>query len=330
MSMLVPIVVLGGLGAALGIGLAVAARVFAVEEDPRVDLLVDALPGANCGACGYPGCSGYAKALAAGEAETNLCSPGGNDTVAKVAEILGVEATVMVEKVALVHCAGTRTLAPERSTYLGPQDCRTAALVTGGSKACAWGCLGFGSCVDVCPEHAIEMVDGLAHVRQERCTGCGLCVKACPRDIIELVPKDRSVHVLCSSKDPGKMVKGVCKVGCIACKLCTRQDKQTFQMAGDLARVDYENGKDVPTAAMVCTPGAIWNRDEYDLVAFLTDPTTRSDLKSAQKAYKEAERAKKKAAKEKKAAAEKAKKEADDAKADEKPDAKTEKPGGGE
>ena len=298
MSMLVPILVLGGIGAVLGIGLAVASRVFAVEEDPRVEQLLEVLPGANCGACGYPGCSGYAKGLSAGQADLTLCAPGGNATVKLVANILGVEAVAMVEKVALVRCAGTTAMAPDRSTYVGPMDCRTAALVAAGNKECRWGCLGLGSCATVCEDDAIDFVDGIAFVHPDRCIGCKRCLKECPRDLIEMVPKDRKVHVLCSSKDPGKVTKSACKVGCIACKLCTKRDKVTFQMDGDVARIDYDNGKDVPEAAMVCTPGSIWNQDSCDLVTWLTDPEARTSFKKEQKAFKEAEKAAKKAAKE--------------------------------
>ena len=301
MSILVPILVLGGIGAVLGVGLAVASRVFAVQEDPRVGLLLDALPGANCGGCGYPGCSGFAKALAGGQADITACSPGGNATVKLIANILGVEAVSVVETVALIKCAGGRGVAPTRSEYHGPLDCRTAALVAGGNKACRWGCLGFGSCAEACKDDAIAYTDdGLYYVIRDRCIACKACVKACPRGLIEMVPKDRTVHILCSSKDSGKVTKAACEVGCIACKLCVRQDKEVFQMNGDLATIDYSRGKDVPDAAMVCTPGAIWDRSRYpDQLAWFTSPEARELLKKDQKAFKEAEKAKKAAAKEK-------------------------------
>lgn len=299
MSIVIPILVLGGIGAFLGVGLAVASRVFAVQEDPRVEQLVDALPGANCGACGQPGCSGYAKALASGQVEITLCSPGGNATVGAIARILGVEAVSVVETVALVKCAGGRRVAPARSEYYGPMDCRTAVLVSGGNKACRWGCVGFKSCAAACKDDAIGFTeDGLAYVIRSRCIACKACVKACPRDLIEMVPKDRTVHILCSSKDSGKITKAACSVGCIACKLCVRQDKDSFVMDGELARVDYAKGKDVPEAAMQCTPGAIWDAARYpDQIAFLSKESARELLKSDQKAFKEAEKAKKAAAK---------------------------------
>jgi len=310
MSMLVPILVLSGIGAVMGVGLAVASRVFAVEEDPRVEQIVDVLPGANCGACGYPGCSGFAKALAQKEGDITACAPGGNATVKLVAGILGVEAQEVVEKVALVKCAGTERVAPDRSRYVGPMDCKTAVMVTGGPKECRWGCIGLGSCAAVCQDDAIDFVNGIAYVIRDSCIACNRCVSECPRDLIEMVPKDRRVHVLCSSKDPGKVTKSVCKVGCIACKLCNRKDKTTFEMDGDLARVNYAEGKDVPAAALVCTPGTIWDMDAYELIPWLTDPEAREHLKKEQKAYKEAEKAKKKAEKEAKA------KEAKEAKGD--------------
>ena len=307
MSVLVPILVLGGIGAVLGVGLAWASRVFAVLEDPRVEALGDILPGANCGACGYPGCSGYAKALADG-AEVTLCSPGGNATVKDIAQILGVEAVAVVEKVALIKCAGGRTVAPDRSVYIGLRDCKSAVLVSAGNKECRWGCVGFGSCADVCNDNAIGFTDdGLAYVIAENCIACKNCVKACPRDLIEMVPKDRKVHVLCSSQDPGKNTKASCQVGCIACKLCERRDKASFSIVNNNAVVNYaQDGKDVPAAALVCTPGAIWDMDFCDQLPWLTDPAARERHKQAQADFKAAERAERDAAK-KKAAAAKAK-----------------------
>jgi electron transport complex protein RnfB len=318
MSMLLPILVLGGLGAVMGVGLAVAARVFAVQVDPRVEALADILPGANCGACGYPGCSGYAKGLVAG-VDVTLCSPGGNATVKDIASILGVEAVAVVEKVALVKCAGGRDVAPDRSEYMGPQDCRTAVLVSAGNKDCRWGCIGLGSCADVCDDDAVAFTaDGLAYITPELCIACSRCVKACPRDLIEMVPKDRKVHILCSSQDPGKNTKAVCSVGCIACKLCTKRDTSSIEMATGHAKVLYgEGSQDVPVAALVCSPGSVWDMDVYERQAWLTDPEARVQLKAQQTEFKAAERAAKQAAKKKAAEAKAAAAKADEAKADE-------------
>ncbi len=320
MSMLVPILVLSGLGATLGVGLAVAAKYLAVTEDPRVEALVDILPGANCGACGYPGCSGYAKGLVEG-VDVTLCAPGGNDTVKAIADILGVAAVEMVPKTALIKCAGGRNVAPDRSLYVGPQTCRSAVLVGGGNKDCRWGCIGLGDCAEVCEDDAIAFTDdGLAYVLADVCIACSRCVKACPRDLIEMVPKDRKVHVLCSSHDPGKNTKTVCQVGCIACKLCARRDKATFIIEDFNASVKYgEGSQDAPVAALVCTPGAVWDANEYTQLEWLTDPSKREHLKERQAAFKAKEREERAAKKKAAAAAKKAK-----AEAEAKPDTKKE------
>ncbi len=312
MSMLVPILVLSGLGAVLGAGLAVAAKYLYVAEDPRVEALMDILPGANCGACGYPGCSGYAKELVGGK-DVTLCAPGGNDTVQDIARILGVAAVAVVEKVALIKCAGGRNVAPDRSVYLGPQTCQAAVLVGSGNKDCRWGCIGLGDCATVCEDDAVAFTDdGLAYVLADACIACARCVKACPRDLIEMVPKARKVHVLCSSHDPGKNTKAVCQVGCIACKLCARRDKNSFVIENNNATVLYgDSSQDVPVAAMVCTPGAIWDGDVYDQLSWLTEPEKRVHLKEQQAEFKAQERAERAAKKKAAAAAKKAKAEAE-------------------
>jgi len=326
MSMLVPILVLSGLGAVLGVGLAVAAKYLSVTVDPRVESLADILPGANCGACGYPGCSGYATGLAYG-ADVTLCSPGGNATVQDIARIMGVEAVAVVEKVALIKCAGGRNVAPDRSLYMGPQSCRTAVLVGSGNKECRWGCIGLGDCTDVCEDDAVAFTaDGLAYVLADACIACARCVKACPRDLIEMVPKERKVHVLCSSHDPGKNTKTACQVGCIACKLCSRKDAKSFVIEDNNASVIYDEGsQDVPEAAMVCTPGTIWDANVYTQQRWLTDPEARVQLKERQAQFKAAERAEREAKKKKAADAKKAKETAAPEKTDKTPDQEPEK-----
>lgn len=322
MNIVVPIIVLSGIGAVMGIGLAIASRVFAVDVDPRVEELMDNLPGANCGACGYPGCSGYAKALVNGD-DITLCTPGGNSTIESIAAILGVDAVAVAPQTALVNCAGGRRVAPDRSHYMGPMDCRTAVLVASGTKGCRWGCVGLGTCAEACDDNAIAFTDdGLAYVLPDSCIACKKCLRVCPRGIIAMVPKERKVHVLCSSQDPGKNTKSVCQVGCIACKQCARKDAKSFTIENNCAYVNYADGVDVPVSELVCTPGAIWNMDNYNLLDWLTDPTKREDLKERQAAHKAEERAKRAAAKKKAAAAKAAreKKAAEKEAADDKPD----------
>ena len=252
------IIVLSAMAALFGVILAIASKVFAVHRDPRVEAIVDVLPGANCGACGYPGCQGYAEAaVKAGVAP--VCPPGGIDVAEKVAEILGGEVGEHVPEVAVVHCAGGLSSAAQRLEYDGIHDCRAAVLVGGSTKACIFGCLSLGTCKTVCPFDAVELDDeGIVHINGRKCTGCGKCVEACPVNIIELVSEDMKVHVRCSSHDKGKKAKAVCSVACIACQLCVKKCPiDAIHMEDDLAVIDYGKCTNCGICAAVCPTGAI-------------------------------------------------------------------------
>ncbi len=240
--------VLGALGLIFGAGLAIASRVFAVERDPRASLIEEALPGANCGACGAPGCSGFAEGVVEGRYPVNGCTAGGLEVAAKVAEIMGTEAGEMVAQIAVVRCQGDRDNAINRAVYTGIQDCRAAMMVDNGAKGCEYGCLGLGTCAVSCPFDAIVMSEkGLPVVDPDLCTGCGECVKACPRNIMELLPKTQKVYLGCVSKDFGKSVKAVCKVGCIGCTLCANPKttaNEAIIMDGKLPVIQYDRVKD--------------------------------------------------------------------------------------
>ena len=214
---------LAGLGLAFGLLLALAAKTFHVETDPRIGLVEDALPGAQCGACGKPGCSAYAEAVVKGEVPPTLCMPGGAAVARTVAGILGLEAGEFTPMVAVTRCKGGRREAVQRAEYQGIRDCNAAELVAGGPKGCTYGCLGFGSCVNACPFDAMGMSDnGLPVVFEDKCTGCGSCLEPCPRGIMELIPRSQKVYLGCVSQEKGKAVKEVCSVGCVGCKACTR------------------------------------------------------------------------------------------------------------
>ena len=254
------VVALTGLAAAFGAILAYASRIFVVHKDPRVELILEALPGANCGACGFAGCHGFAEAVVKGTASAEtFCPPGGNATMARVAEILGKEAAQLVPMVALVHCAGGLSNSAQRLSYDGIEDCRAAVLVGGSPKSCVFGCLGLGTCAAVCPFGAIAVdAEGLVHVDPKRCTGCGKCVDACPVRIIELVPKDMRVHVKCSSHDKGPVAKKVCTVACIACQLCVKKCPHgAIRMDDNLAIIDYSKCTNCGICAAVCPTSAI-------------------------------------------------------------------------
>ncbi|PKK92221.1 MAG: electron transporter RnfB [Candidatus Wallbacteria bacterium HGW-Wallbacteria-1] len=222
-EILTPVVALGAMGTIFGLCLAYASKKFHVEEDPRAMEVEAALPGANCGACGFPGCKGYAQAVAAGEAECNLCAPGGPDTVAAIASIMGVDASAGHKMVAVIRCAAGAEQCPEKFLYDGIEDCRAAILLHGGDKGCVYGCMGYGTCAAACPFDAIDTTsEGIYRVDSEKCTGCGKCIDVCPKTIIELVPHSNIVQVLCSSRDKGKDTRDRCKLGCIGCKLCEK------------------------------------------------------------------------------------------------------------
>lgn len=241
-NILYAVVVLGGLGVLFGVLLSIASKVFAVEVDPLVEELLDALPGINCGACGFPGCSGLANALAEGTAPVDACPPGGQKTADKVAAILGADSVSTGKKeVAVVLCQGDCDKAKDKYTYEGIQDCRAAEPLSGGPKSCSFGCTGCGTCYNVCPFDAIEMIDGIAVIDREKCTACEKCVVVCPKEIIEMVPYDSHVIVKCKSEDKGKVVRSNCSIGCIGCQICVRncpEDAYTFE--NNLAKIIYE------------------------------------------------------------------------------------------
>ncbi|HHW72983.1 MAG TPA: RnfABCDGE type electron transport complex subunit B [Firmicutes bacterium] len=245
---------MGSLAALFALGLAVAGRVFSVETDPKVDAVEEVLPGVNCGGCGFAGCRAFAEAVSSGKAPTNGCPVGGARVAKLVAEILGVEAAAPVRRVAQVLCKGGLEEAKQRGDYDGPKDCRLAHATQGGDKACAYGCLGYGSCVKACAFDAMYMSDnGLPVVVEENCTACGKCVEACPRDIIILVPEEQGVHIRCRNLDPGRFIRQVCSVGCIACQRCVKTcPTGAIYMQDNLARIDYDKCTNCRKCVEVC------------------------------------------------------------------------------
>jgi electron transport complex protein RnfB len=235
-----PAFVMGGLGLLFGALLAFASKAFFVETDPRQAAIRELLPGANCGGCGYPGCDGYAEAIVAGDAKANLCGAGGTEMVEKISEIMGVAAEVDEPKVAFLACKGSPDKTVKNCVYMGVSDCREAAVVPGkGPTACAFGCMGLGTCVDVCMFHAIKIENGLAKVDIEKCVGCGACVQQCPRNVLKLIPRNSKVTVACNSPLKGPFVKKVCSAGCIGCTLCVKAcPVQAIEMKGALAVID--------------------------------------------------------------------------------------------
>jgi len=254
------VAVVGLLGAVL---LVAASRIFAVTEDERAKAAELALPGANCGACGYAGCASYAKAVAGG-APVNQCIAGGAAVAEKLAAIMGVEAGAATEYKAVVACRGDSTHTRKRYEYHGIPTCAACNVLYNGDSSCPFGCLGFGDCVSACQFGAIEIVDGIAHIDQEKCTGCGACKAACPKRIIFLYAfKERPKPiVMCSNHKKAVDTRRECTAGCLGCGKCVRScPVQAIVVRENVARVDYTKcigcgkcAKDCPVSCIVLPP----------------------------------------------------------------------------
>lgn len=248
------------IGLVIGLLLVMVDKKFKVEVDPREAAVRDYLPGNNCGGCGYAGCDALAAAIVAGTAPVNKCPVGGAAVAEQIAQIMDVNADASVKQVAFVKCAGDCETAVQKCNYFGVQDC-SAAIGSGLNPwKCDHGCLGFGSCVKVCPFDAIHVVNGVAKVDRSKCKACGKCVAACPKHLIELVPEAASFAVACSSKDRGPAVKNVCSAGCIGCTLCTKQcESDAITVENNIAHIDYEKCIGCGKCKEKCPTGAIIN-----------------------------------------------------------------------
>lgn len=257
MSYVYPIALFAVLGAASGVLLTAASKLFAVETDERLDAVMDALPQANCGACGYSGCADYANAVIGG-APCNLCRPGGAKSSAALAKIMGVSDDGTESVCAFVRCSGDCNKTTHKYVFSGTQSCAACNKFYNGSKTCTSGCLGYGDCVRVCPENAISIVGKIAVVNRAKCIGCGKCVKECPNDLIALRPVTQHYEVSCSSADLGKITRKICTSGCIGCGLCQKScPKGAIHINNNHAEIDSDLCAGCGLCQKKCPTGAI-------------------------------------------------------------------------
>ena len=246
------ILCLGALGAIFGFCLAYASKIFYVEIDERVEGIVGVLPGANCGGCGFAGCSAYATAIVETGAPITSCAPGGGTVSAQIAAIMGVEAQSVVRTVAAVKCSGGVN-ASKKFDYLGINDCVAANRIDNGQLACPNGCLGFGTCVNVCAFGALSIVDGVAVVNHELCTGCMKCSTVCPKQLFQPVPYSAEVRVACATQERGPAVRKFCTVGCIGCTICQKTCQfDAVHVENNLSAIDYTKCTNCGECAAKC------------------------------------------------------------------------------
>lgn len=260
-NILIPVIAMAALGLIFGLGLAYALKLFGIQTDPAIFKILSMLPGTNCGACGKAGCAGFAEALKKGEAIPSGCVVSNEEARKSIAELLGIEHNPKVKTIATLLCNGGKR-ASDKYVYKGIRTCKAASLVFNGYKACAFGCLGFGDCVDVCPFDAIKMgEDNLPVVDPKRCTGCGNCIKVCPKNLYVLTPVTSNYYVKCNSKDPGNITMKVCKAGCIACLKCQKACPiAAVKVESNLSRIDPVKCQNIGKCFEVCPTKVIFRR----------------------------------------------------------------------
>lgn len=253
LDVVVPVLIFAAIGAVAGVMLMFGSKFFAVEEDEKVAKIAEALPNANCGACGYAGCADYAKAVASGAAPNNKCKPGGSAAAKKIAEIMGQEALESVRETAYVRCNGCQDATEDRYDFISTQSCSATERFYNGKRMCRTGCDGLGDCAAACDHDAICIVNGVAVVNSEKCVACGKCVSACPNHLIVIRPYEQKVDVRCSSKDPGKIAKDVCKNSCIGCKICEKKcPNGAIAVSDNHATIDYSKCTNCGACAAAC------------------------------------------------------------------------------
>ena len=262
LQVFIPALILLVLAMLFAIALAYLGKKLAVSRDERIDQVRDCLSGANCGACGYAGCDGFATALVEGKAELSSCNATSKEKKEEIAEILGLTDTGEATKV-VVCCHGGQD-AKDKYDYVGYGDCRSMELLAGGRKQCAWGCLGTGSCVDACQHHAVTVKQkGYSEVSLSKCISCGRCISVCPKKIIKRIPASATYYVACSNHQKGKEVRELCSKGCIACGLCVKQcEVGAITIVDNLATIDYTKCINCGKCAAKCPQRCIVSTDD--------------------------------------------------------------------
>ncbi len=265
MTIVLPVIIIVAVGAVGGAILVLCSEVFHVPQDEREAELAAALPGANCGACGFAGCSDYAKAISTEKTkELTLCTPGGNATAEELGRIMGVEVEDVAQKKAFVCCQGNYDNTHDQYLYGGIPSCTACAPLFGGRCSCSYGCMGFGDCQRACKFDAVTIENGLATIDPDKCTGCGACVKVCPKSVIALAPADNSALVLCMNKNRGNITRKECSAGCIGCKKCEKAcptEPKAIKVDDNNATVDSDLcigcGKCVEQCPVKCIVSAV-------------------------------------------------------------------------
>jgi len=254
----IPAIVLLVLALGFSVMLALLSKKLVVKKDERVEQILALLPGANCGACGYAGCSGLAEALVSGKAELSACRATSKSKKNEIAKILNIPSSNESDVIVVVACGGG-TACKDKYEYQGYGDCRSMQLLADGRKACSVGCMGMGSCTDACSYSACEVnMSGFAEINHAKCIKCGMCVKACPKGIIKFIPAHAKVYVKCSNKDKGLAVKNICSKGCIGCGLCAKIcPNSAITMKDNLPVIDYNLCSGCGLCAQKCPTEAI-------------------------------------------------------------------------
>lgn len=260
MDILTAVLIVSAIGLIAGLGLAIASIVMAVPKDEKAEAIAEVLPGANCGACGFSGCSGYAAALSEGKTDnTAMCAPGGKAVAEQVAAILGVSAGEILPQTAVVMCNGTSKNTDTKLNYSGVKSCKMASQLFGGPGECTYGCIGFGDCVNVCQYDAISLCDGVARVNPLACRACKMCMNTCPKHLIKLMPlNEAKAAVMCSNHDKGAAAKKACNAACIGCMKCVKTcEAGAVSVNNFLAEVDFDKCTACGKCAEQCPTNAI-------------------------------------------------------------------------